>query len=134
MAFTVVNNGEGDALKAMVAHTAATDLILKLFTNDATISETTVAGDLTEADFTGYSAVTLTGSSWTISEGAPGSADYAEQTFTAGAGISGLQLIYGAMLVRATSGRLFAVEKFSAARPIENEGDSLAVTPSITLD
>lgn len=134
MAFTVVNHGEADALRAVVAHTAATDLILQLFTNDATVGEATVAADLTEADFSGYEAKTLAGASWTITEGAPSTAEYAEQTFAPDGSISGLQLVYGAMLVRATSGRLFAVEKFSAPRPVERLGDSLAVTPSFSLD
>lgn len=132
--FVVCNNGEGDALKAIVNHTAATDLILKLFQNSVTPAETDVAATYTEADFDGYSAATLTGSSWTINEGAPSDASYAEQVFTAGAGISGLQNIYGAFLVRTTSGRLFAAQDFSAARPVENNGDNIGVTPTITLD
>ena len=37
---------------------------LRLFQNNATISETTVLADLTQATFTGYAGVTMTRSSW----------------------------------------------------------------------
>lgn len=134
MAFVVCNNGEGDALRAIVAHTAATNLVLKLFSNNVTPAETDTAATYTEADFSGYAAATLTGASWTITEGAPSNAAYAEQSFTADGSIAALQNIYGAFMVRATSGRLFAAQDFSAARPVENENDSIGVTPTITLD
>lgn len=133
MAFVVCNNGEGDALKAIVAHTAATALILKLFKTSVTPAETDTDASYTEADFTGYSSVSLTGASWTITEGAPSDATYAAQDFASSADQT-LQNIYGAYMVRTTSGRLFAAQDFSAARPIENNGDTISVTPTITLD
>lgn len=133
MAFVVCNNGEGDALKAIVGHTAGENLVLRLFKTSVTPAETDTTATYTEADFTGYSAATLTGASWTVSEGAPSDATYAEQDFTSSADQT-LQNIYGAILTRVSSGRLFAAKDFSAARPIENNGDNIGVTPTITLD
>lgn len=134
MAFVVQNHGEGDALRAIVAHTAATALILRLYSNNVTPAETDTAATYTEATFSGYAAVTLTGASWTITEGAPSDAAYAEQSFTADASIAALQNIYGAFMTRTTSGRIFASKDFSAARPVENENDTIGVTPTLTLD
>ena len=134
MGFVVCNNGEGDALKAIVGHTAGENLVLRLFKTNVTPAETDTTATYTEADFDGYAGVTLTGASWTVNEGAPSDASYAEQDFTAGAGIAALQNVYGAYMTRVTSGRLFAAKDFSAARPVENTGDNIGVTPTITLD
>lgn len=133
MAFVQCNNGEGDSLKAIVAHTAAENLVLRLFKTSVTPAETDTAVTYTEADFTGYAAATLTGASWTITEGAPSDAAYAQQSFTSSADQTA-QTIYGAYMTRATSGRLAFAEDFTAGRVVENNGDIVKVTPTITLD
>jgi hypothetical protein len=135
MALLVPNNGEGDGLEAFVAKSAATALILCLFKSNTTPAETDTTATYTEADFTGYSNISLTGASWgSPSEGAPSSIAYAQQTFTSSAG-SQNQDVYGYFMKRTTSGRIALAERFSdGPYNIANNGDAIKVTPSITLD
>ena len=128
MAFTLMTTGLVVLSQYAVNRDQPEDLVLKLFKNNATISAATVLADLTEADFTGYSAVTLTGASWT---GTGASQSYTQQTFQSSAD-QAQQDIYGAFMVRATGGELIAAEKFSAALPFLNNGDNVKISPQIT--
>lgn len=76
MAGVLVNGGETRMLSLLVnkAGTNLANLTLRLFKNDFTPTETSVVGDLTEATFTGYAAISLASGDWTISAGAPSSA------------------------------------------------------------
>lgn len=134
MAGVVVNNGEKVALDYLVGKTTTVrNLILRLFKSNTTPGESSVVGDLTEADFTGYSAITLTGASWSTSAGDPATGSYAEQTFTSSADQSA-QSIYGYYLTRATDGDLIAAERFSnGPYVIANNGDTIKLTPTITV-
>lgn len=133
MTLLVPNNGEGDALSYFVNKSVPENLILKLFKNDYTPVEGSIAADFTVADFTGYANITLVGANWVITEGAPSEATYAQQSFTASA--VGSQSVYGYMLVRATSGRIAYAERFSGGPfVISASGDSIKVTPKVTLD
>ena len=134
MALLLPNNGEGDALAAIVGKAAAENLVLRLYTNDITPSETDTTATYTEATFTGYAAITLTASSWTVTEGEPGNAAYPQQTFTSSADQSP-QSVYGYYFTRVTSGRLAWAERFpSGPYVIANNGDNVKVTPKFTLD
>lgn len=134
MALLVPNNGEGDALQYFVNKATPQDLVLKLYQNNVTPGETDTAATYTEATFTGYASVSLTGANWTVTEGAPSSASYAQQTFTSSANQS-QQLIYGYFLVRASSGRIAYAERFTdGPYSIANNGDAIKVTPTITMD
>lgn len=134
MTLLVPNNGEGDGLKAFLNHTAATDPILRLYKSNTTPAETDTTATYTEADFAGYAAITLTGSSWSVSEGAPSSASYAEQTFTRSS-TGSAQDVYGYFVTRTTSGRIAWAERFTGAPfTVTNNGDGIKVTPAITLD
>lgn len=134
MPLLVPNNGEGDMLSAIVAKAAAENLVLRLFKSNTTPAEGDVAATYTEADFTGYSPLTLTASSWTITEGAPGSAGYPQVSFTSSAGAQN-QNVYGYYLTRAISGRIAWAERFAdGPYNIVNNGDQVKVTPQITLD
>lgn len=132
MTLLVPNNGEARMLKAVVNHTAPENLVLKLFTNNVTPGETDTAGTYTEASGNGYAAITLTGSSWTITEGAPSDASYAQQTFTF---TGNLGNVYGYFIVQVTSGLLMWAERFTdGPYAIVNNGDQIKITPKITLD
>jgi len=132
VALLVPNNGEGDMLSFIVNKSSPENLVLRLFTNDVTPSEADTAATYTEAIGSGYSAITLTGASWTITEGSPSTASYAEQTFTF---TGALGNVYGYYLTRATSGRIAFAERFSAAPfAIATNGDQIKVTVQITLD
>lgn len=134
MSLVLPNQGEKIALEALVAKTAGQNLILKLFKSNTTPGESDTEATYTEADFTGYSAITLTAANWSVSEGAPTEASYAQQTFTSTAG-SQSQNVYGYYLVQVTSGKLVWAERFSdGPYTIVNNGDSIKVTPKITCD
>jgi hypothetical protein len=127
MALNVCDTGELAALKALVNHTAqSTDLTLKLFKSNTTPADGDTPGTYTEADFTGYSAATLTGSSWVVT-GNP--ITYAKQTFTSSAG-SQNQDVYGYYVVAGST--LIYSEAFSdGPYNIANDGDKIEVTPSL---
>ena len=128
----VPNIGEDLALKAFLNHTAGQNGVLRLYTNNITPAETDTAGTYTEASGNGYSALTLTGSSWTITQGAPTEAAYAEQTFTF---TGALGNVYGYFVTQTTSGSLMYAERFTGAPfNIQNNGDQIKITPKITAD
>lgn len=131
MAAVMVNQGEGLALEMIVNKTAAENLVLKLFKNDWTPAEGDDETDATEADFTGYSAKTLTGASWTVTPGAPSIATYAQQEFASTANQTA-QTIYGWYLIQTTSGKLMWAERFSASGEVSLNGHKIRVTPRIT--
>jgi hypothetical protein len=134
MSLLVPNNGEGDALKYFVNKSVPEDLVLKLFKNNITPAETDTAATYTEADFTGYGSIVLTGANWTVTEGAPSDASYAQQTLTSSANQT-TQQIYGYFLVRSSSGRIAWVERFAdGPYPVSNLNDKIQITPKITGD
>lgn len=128
MALVIPDVGEDIALKNLVNHTAPQNLVLRLFTNNVTPGESDTAGTYTEQSGSGYSAITLTGASWSVSGGV---ASYAQQTFTFTAAASS---VYGYYLTQATSGILVAAERFVSGAPfaINNNGDEIKITPTIT--
>lgn len=129
MALVVPNVGEGKMLALILAG----DLTLKLYKNDVTPGEGDTAGTYTVADFTGYANVTLTGGVWSVTEGGPSYATYAQQTFASTLGGQS-QNIYGYYVVHAASGILLWAERFAGAPyAIINNGDSIKVTPYIEL-
>lgn len=131
MTLLVPNVGEGRMLKAIVNHTAPENLVLKLYTSNTTPAETDTAATYTEASGNGYSSVTLTGASWTITEGAPSYAQYAQQTFTF---TGALGNVYGLFLIQTTSTILMWAERFTdGPYNIQNNGDQIKITPYIEL-
>lgn len=134
MAGIMPNEGEMKALEHIVNKTAPENLVLRLFKNNYTPVDAATSADFTEADFTGYSAITLTGASWASAvSGNPSSIAYAQQTFTSSAG-SQSQIVYGYYLQQTTSGKVIAAERFTGTPPtIQNNGDTIKVTPTITL-
>lgn len=134
MALVVPQNGEGDMLRAIVAHTVAETLHLRLYINDVTPAETDTTATFTNASFSGYGVIQLTGANWTITEGSPSSASYAEQSFTRS--LTGTpELVYGYTVNRTPSNRLAWAERFAdGPYSMGNDGDTIKITPTITLD
>lgn len=134
MAIIFANVGELELLDKMLkdALSVDEDYTLKLYKVTLTPDQDSVAGDFTEADFTGYTAKTLTRAGWdaatTISNKASASYGTA-QTWTA----SSSQTVYGAYVIGATSGTLLWAEEFSSAVPLTS-GDTITYTPVITLN
>lgn len=132
MSLLVPNNGEGDMLAYAVNKSTPQDLVLRLYTNNITPAETDTAATYTEAAGNGYASLQMAGANWTITEGAPSSADFAQQDFTF---TGALGNVYGYFLTRLTSGRIAWVERFSdGPYNIVNNGDQIKVTPKITQD
>lgn len=132
MAIVVPNNGEGDFLSYFVNKSSPENLVLRLFTNNITPAETDTAATYTEASGFGYAAITLTGASWTVTEGAPSNASFAQQTFTF---TGALGNVYGYHCTRVTSGRIAYSERFTdGPYNIANNGDQIKITPAVTGD
>jgi hypothetical protein len=130
----VPNAGEQIALEALVNKTAPQNLRYRLYTNNITPAETDVAGTYTEATFTGYAGQTLTGANWTVTPGAPTLAGHAQLTFASTANQT-LQNVYGYYVTQVTSGTIVLAERFTGAPfAIQNSGDEIRLTPSISAD
>jgi hypothetical protein len=130
MALVVPDVGENIILEAIVNKTAPQNLVLRLFQSNTTPAEGDTAGTYTEATFSGYSAITLTGASWGAA--AAGTITFAQQTFTHnGGGVS--NSIYGYYLTQATSGFLVWAERDATAPvTIANNTETIKITPTIT--
>ena len=107
------------------------DLTLKLYTNNYTPLDTSVAGDFTEAAGGGYAAVTLTNGSWTITPGNdPSDAVYAQQVWTFTGPLTGNTTIYGWFIVDA-DGVCWKAEKYDFSFTPAKNGDQLRETPRV---
>lgn len=118
----------------MLGVTTPGNQILKLYVNNYTLVDGTVAADLTEMSTLGYASKTLTKTSWVTtagSAGQPATSAYAQQTwtFTAGTPVT----VYGYFVTDTTTGLLLWAEAFSAAKVVQNNGDQIIITPQITL-
>jgi hypothetical protein len=134
MSLVNVDGGESLELQYLVNKATPQNLVLCLYKNNITPAETDTIVTYTEADFTGYANVNLTGANWTISGTAPTSAGYAQQSFTSSASAQN-QNVYGYFYKRATGGELIIAERFSdGPYNIVNNGDVIKVTPTITCD
>ena len=134
MTIVIPSASEKTDLEFMLGATVPGDQTLKLYVNNHTIADTTVEGNLTEMSTHGYAAKTLTKTSWTVNAGStgnPATANYAQQTwtFTAAAAVT----VYGYYIIDSTTGKLLWIESFAASKVIQNNGDQIIITPSITL-
>lgn len=135
MALWIPNQAEEIMLDLILA----VNTQLKLHQNDPTAGLTDAQinalteANFTEATFTGYAAKSLTGGSWVSTQGDPSTGTYAQQTFTRTAtGVS--QTIYGYHVVRASDGKLLWHERFPGPITITNNGETIVLTPTITLE
>lgn len=126
MTLNVPDVGEQLALQLLVNNVSGADLVLKLYTNDATPADTDVAASYTEATQAGYAAATLAGASWDTTTTA-GTAAYAEQTFSFTTNAD----VYGYFITKA--GTLAWSERFTGAPfSIPTGGGDINITPQIT--
>lgn len=132
MALNFPDVGENLSLEMIVNKTAPQNLVLKLYKNNITPSDTDTAATYTEAAFGGYAAITLTGASWGTASS--GTITYgAQQTFTCNA--TATDDIYGYYVVQAVSGTLLYSERDAAAPlAIRNSGDAIKITPTISAN
>lgn len=125
----LVDQGE----EALLDLILAVNYTLHLFKNDVSVADSLTEGDFTEADFTGYSSIALTGGAWVSTQGDPSTGTYAKQTFTSSAGQTPAQTIYGYYITRTSDGALQWFKKFDAAVTVQFNGDEIAVTPGLIL-
>ena len=134
MALLVPNVGENITLSYLVGKTTTVrDLIYRLFATNVTPAETDTAGSYTEAAGGGYASKTLTGASWTVTNGAPTAAAYAQQTWTFTGPLTTNTTVYGYYVTRVTDADLVLAETFTSFVPTNN-GDQILLTPQITCD
>jgi hypothetical protein len=133
MALNFPDVGENLVLEMIVNKTAPENLVLKLFSNDVTPSDSDTAGTYTEATFSGYSAATLTGASWGSASG--GTITYgSQQTFTRDS-TGATENIYGYYVIQTTSTTLLYSERdASAPFAVTNNGDAIKITPTISAN
>lgn len=135
MALYVVDQAEEHHLDLILA----VNYKLKLFTNDV-ISGLTAAqidalteSSFTEATFAGYADKTLTGGSWTTTQGNPSTGTYAQQTFTRSTtGVA--QTVRGYYVVRSSDNKLQWFEYLTGPLSIASSGDAVVITPTFTYD
>ena len=135
MALLVANEAEQRMIQMITNSSTAQNqnLSLKLYKNNLTPASTDVLADFTEATFTGYSAVTLTSGSWTITPGAPTSAQQSSATTFSCSGTTS-ELVYGYYLNQTAGTCLMWAERFSdGPYTIANSGDKIILTAQLTL-
>lgn len=135
MAIIVPSASEKTLQEYMLGKGTPANQKLKLFTNNVTPDDTFVAASLTEFTATmGYADKTLTMASWTVTAGAtgqPATGVYATQTWTFTAG--GPVTVYGYFVTDSGSGLLLWVEKFASSQTVQNNGDTIIITPTLTF-
>jgi hypothetical protein len=131
MALLVPNAGEQALLAYMLNKTAATNVKLTLFANNHTPAESSVVANFTEPTTGGYTAVSLTGASWTIAAvGDVVSATYAEQSFT----FSTVSTVYGYTIQNSAGTTVLWAEAFGSPLVMSDGGGQIRITPKITAD
>jgi hypothetical protein len=134
MTILVPSASEATLENFMLGVTTPGNQNLKLFVNNVTPDDTFVAASLTEMSTLGYAQKVLTKTSWVTTPGAtgfPASSAYATQTwtFTGGTAVT----VYGYYYTDVTSGLLLAVELFASPKIVQNTGDQIIITPTITF-
>lgn len=135
MALVLPNQGLPSLLDWMIRHTGGDppDLVMTLFTNNLTPTQTTVFADLVRATFGGFSERVLTRSGWTvpvISSGKSvstwGTTPY---TWTC---TSDPETLYGWAAYDPGPMQLVIVERFDSPRPV-TVGNPFGLLPRLTL-
>ena len=109
-------------------------LVLKLYSNDLTPSETDVVGDYIEVSGGGYASKALAYASWTIVSGNPSYGIFAQQIFTFTGSTDAPGTAYGYYVVD-SDGALRWAERFAeASLPFTVvTGPSIKITPRFEL-
>lgn len=135
MALICPAEGELQLLNKMLQAALAVDenYILMLYQNNYTPDTNATATMFTEANFTGYAAMTLTRANWSAATivGGEAQTSYGSNPQTWTCGITG-NIVYGYWIQGATSGKVLWAERFTVARSLVNT-DVLNVLPTFQL-
>lgn len=129
---TVPNQGEQILLDAATGKTVATQWTLRLYSNDYSPVAGTTEANVTEVVGGGYAAIALTAASWVTTPGSPTSSAYPECSFVFTGATSAPGTIYGYYVTNLAGALVFAERLAAVFSPAAN-GDSVAVTPTLTL-
>lgn len=114
MALVVPNTGEVALLQKMLNQNQTANLLLRLYQNNLTPNAFTQYTDIVECTTTGYGAITITNSNWSVATPVGSTyaeAGYGEQDFTFSAGPT-QTLVYG-YYVTDTNNTLMWLERFT---------------------
>ncbi len=131
---TIVDGGKNYFNDLVTARSTAENIEIGLFVNDATITSTTVMGDLTVMSTHGIGTETLSGTSWPASSivGDQATSAYDARDFEATAADDGtVTNVYGYFARNLTSGVLLWAVKFDSAKPITYESEKITVVPEM---
>lgn len=107
---------------------AATDLWLRLYTNQPSLNRNTTFGDFTEATSGGYESIGLSAGDWVYEgDNDPVYVSYAEQTFTFSGGLEGDASIYGWYITE--NGVVVCMKELASPVTPTTPGDNLKITP-----
>lgn len=119
--------GEQYALAVLLNKQIASDLVLRLFTNDVTPGNSDTSATYAEVSSGGYAAKSLAGASWSITGGSPATATYAAQTWVFSGWVGS---VYGYYVTRSAGGGLVWAERFfDGPYNVVLAGDTISVTP-----
>jgi hypothetical protein len=131
MTLTLTNEGDLVLLKAMVNYAAPTNPVAHLFNTNVSPAKTDTVGSFVQVSATGYTAVGLTGASWScVTNGNTTAATYPAVTFS----ISASTPVYGYYITNADSSKTLWAESFGVVENIPSGGGSIILTPCITLN
>lgn len=130
MALLVPDKGERALLDMMLSDASPNAQNLRLYTALASLTESTIESDFTEATFTGYSAKALARATWNAASTATGttSKTYPGQTWSP----TSSQTVLGYYVTENTAGDILWAEAFASSRALVS-GDTLTVNLSIEL-
>jgi len=130
MALLVPDKGERALLDMMLSDASPNAQVLRLYTALASLTESTVESDFTEATFTGYSTKALARATWNAASTSTGTTTktYPGQTWSP----TSSQTVLGYYVTEATAGDILWAEAFASSRALVS-GDTLTVNLSIEL-
>ena len=132
---TFCNNGLDPLDTMLLNKTGQANWVLHLYTDTGSLAVTDTTGSRTECALSGYSSITLTGSSWTGSTtGGTASYSFPAQTFTFNS-YGGGTTVYGYYITITISATTYLVaeQAFATSYAVPSVGGSLVVNLSETL-
>jgi len=133
MSLVVPDVGEGTLLSYIINKSTPTDLVLHIYVNDYTPTESSAISNFTECTASNYAPITLIGANWNITTDASGNtiATYPEVTFR----LTSTSTDYGYYITDSTGTKLLWAERFfNAPHTIPSGGGVEKITIKIQVD
>ena len=126
------NVGRVLLLKYMLNYTAAGNVQLRLYTNNISPAADDQMASYVESSATGYAAITLSGTNWTVATTSGTTvANYAQQTFS----YTTSEYVYGYFGTNGGGTQVLWAERFSGSVPfnIPGGGGTVSITARVTM-